>query len=50
MKRWWSGPSGQRLMRGSSNGDIVVVGGVPFGEAGTTNNLRVIKIGRGAVP
>ena len=25
---------------------IVVVAGVPFGEAGTTNNLRVVQIGR----
>jgi pyruvate kinase len=24
---------------------IVVVAGVPFGEAGTTNNLRVVQIG-----
>lgn len=24
---------------------IVVVAGVPFGEAGTTNNLRVVEIG-----
>jgi pyruvate kinase len=27
---------------------IVVVAGIPFGEAGTTNNLRVVQIGRGA--
>ena len=26
---------------------IVVVAGIPFGEAGTTNNLRVVQIGRG---
>jgi len=25
---------------------IVVAAGVPFGEAGTTNNLRVVQIGR----
>ena len=24
---------------------IVVVAGIPFGEAGTTNNLRVVQIG-----
>jgi pyruvate kinase len=27
---------------------IVVVAGIPFGEAGTTNNLRVVQIGRAA--
>jgi pyruvate kinase len=27
---------------------IVVVAGIPFGEAGTTNNLRVVQIDRGA--
>ncbi|GAC1497913.1 MAG: hypothetical protein NVS2B1_06560 [Bradyrhizobium sp.] len=27
---------------------IVVVAGIPFGEAGTTNNLRVVQIGRRA--
>jgi pyruvate kinase len=27
---------------------IVVVAGIPFGEAGTTNNLRVVQIGRDA--
>ena len=25
---------------------VVVVAGVPFGQAGTTNNLRVIEVGR----
>ena len=27
---------------------IVVVAGIPFGEAGTTNNLRVVQLGRAA--
>jgi len=27
---------------------IVVVAGIPFGEAGTTNNLRVVRVGRTA--
>ena len=27
---------------------IVVVAGIPFGAAGTTNNLRVVQIGRAA--
>ncbi len=25
---------------------IVVVAGIPFGQAGTTNNLRVVQLGR----
>jgi pyruvate kinase len=35
----------------SANEHIVVVGGIPFGEAGTTNNLRIVKVpgGDGAV-
>ena len=28
----------------SANRHIVIVGGIPFGEAGTTNNLRVVQI------
>jgi hypothetical protein len=35
----------QRPGRLLAHDAIAVVAGVPFGEAGTTNNLRVVQIG-----